>query len=103
MFNAKSLLDALVSAGSQMTNQAGQQGGAVGGLGGMLKQVFGQATQNLQDAANKSGLATKATEVVGQVSGGKTPRDLLAQARSMMGQNPMATGAVLGGLAACRT
>ena len=66
----------------------------------MLKQVIGQATQGLQDASNKSGLATKATEVVGQISGGKTPRDLLTQARSMMGQNPMATGAALGGLGA---
>ncbi len=96
MFNAKFLLDALISAGSQ----AGQQGGVAGGLGGMVKQVLGQATQGLQDASNKSGLTTKATEVVGQVSGGKTPRDLLAQARSMMGRNPMATGAVLGGLGA---
>ena len=77
MFNAKSLLDALVNAGSQMTSQPGQQGGAAGGLGGMLKQVLGQATQGLQDASNKSGLSTKATEVVGKVSGGKTPQDLL--------------------------
>mgnify|MGYP000010220819 CR=1 FL=1 len=96
MFNAKSLLNALIGAGSQ----AGQQGGMGGGLGGMVKQVLGQATQGLQDASNKSGLATKATEVVGKVSGGKTPQDLLAQAKSMMGQNPMATGAALGGLGA---
>ena len=92
MFNAQFLLDALISAGSQ----AGQQRG----MGGMVKQVLGQATQGLQEAANKSGLTTKATEVVGKVSGGKTPQDLLAQAKSMMGQNPMATGAVLGGLGA---
>ncbi len=96
MFNAKSLLDALVNAGSQMTSQAGQQGG----IGGMVKQVLGQATQGLQDASSKSGLTTKATEVIGKVFGGKTPRDLLAQAQSMLGQNPMATGAVLGGLGA---
>lgn len=101
MFNAKFLLDALVSAGSQMTSQAGgQQGGMAGGLGGMVRQVLGQATQGLQDASSKSGLSTKATEVVGQVSGGKTPQDLLAQAKSMMGQNQMATGAALGGLGA---
>ena len=96
MFNAKSLLDALIGAASQ----AGQQGGMAGGIGGMVKQVLGQATQGLQDASSKSGLATKATEVVGKVSGGKTPQDLLAQAKSMMGQNPMATGAALGGLGA---
>ena len=96
MFNAKSLLDALIGAGSQ----AGQQGGMAGGIGGMVKQVLGQATQGLQDASSKSGLATKATEVVGKVSGGRTPQDLLAQAKSMMGQNPMATGAALGGLGA---
>ena len=83
-----------------MASQPDQQGGAAGGLGGMLKQVLGQATQGLQDASSKSGLSAKATEVVGKVSGGKTPQDLLAQAKNMMGQSPMASGAVLGGLGA---
>ncbi|ODT46227.1 MAG: hypothetical protein ABS59_14910 [Methylobacterium sp. SCN 67-24] len=122
MFNAKSLLDALVSAGSQIGAQAGQQGaqsgsgglsgmlgniaqqvqqaGGAGGLAGMAGQIFGQATQGVQDAAQKTGLQQGATDIVGQISGGKTPEELLAQAKGMFGNNQLAAGAVLGGLGA---
>jgi uncharacterized membrane protein YebE (DUF533 family) len=119
MFNAKSLLDALVSAGSQIGAQGGQQGGATGGLGGMLGnlaqqiqqggagglagmagQILGQATQGVQDAAQKTGLQQGATDIVGQLSGGKTPDQLLEQAKGMLGQNQLAAGALLGGLGA---
>jgi uncharacterized membrane protein YebE (DUF533 family) len=122
MFNAKSLLDALVSAGSQIGAQTGQQGaqggsgglsgmlgniaqqvqqaGGAGGLAGMAGQIFGQATQGVQDAAQKTGLQQGATDIVGQISGGKTPEELLAQAKGMFGNNQLAAGAVLGGLGA---
>ncbi len=59
MFDAKSLLNALVSAGSQ----AGQQGGAAsgglggGGLGGMLGSVLGQLGQGAQGTAGQAGQA----------------------------------------------
>lgn len=120
MFNAKSLLDALVSAGSQIGAQGGQQGGAAGGLGGMLGnlaqqvqqaggadgltgmagQILGQATQGVQDAARNTGVQQGASDIVGQLSGGKTPEQLLEQARGMLGQNQLAAGALLGGLGA---
>jgi uncharacterized membrane protein YebE (DUF533 family) len=121
MFNAKSLLDALVSAGSQIGAQGGQQGaqggsgglggmlgnlaqqvqqGGAGGLAGMAGQIFGQATQGVQDAAQKTGLQQGATDIVGQLSGGKTPEQLIAQAKGMLGNNQLAAGAVLGGLGA---
>jgi uncharacterized membrane protein YebE (DUF533 family) len=121
MFNAKSLLDALVSAGSQIANQSGQQGGAAsgglggmlgniasqvqqaggaGGIGGLVGSVLSQATQGVKDAAANSGLQQKATDMVGQASGGRTPQDLIEQARGMLGQNQMAAGAVLGTLGA---
>lgn len=120
MFNAKSLLDALVSAGSQIGAQGGQQGGAPGGLGGVLGklaqqaqqaggagglagmagQILGQATQGMQDAAQRTGLQKGATDVVGQLSGGRTPEQLLEQTRGMLGQNQLAAGALLGGLGA---
>ncbi|MDU0341226.1 tellurite resistance TerB family protein [Bosea rubneri] len=122
MFNAKSLLDALVSAGNQIGAQGGQQGaqGGSGGLGGMLGniaqqvqqaggaggltgmagQIFGQATQGVQDAAQKTGLQQGATDIVGQLSGGKTPEQLIAQAKGMIGNNQLAAGALLGGLGA---
>jgi uncharacterized membrane protein YebE (DUF533 family) len=116
MFNAKSLLDALVSAGSKAGAQGGQagglggvlgnlaqqiqQGGGGGGLVGMAGQIFGQASQGVQDAARNSGLQQGASDVVGQLSGGKTPEQLLAQARSMLGNNQLGAGALLGGLGA---
>ncbi len=121
MFNAKSLLDALVNAGSQIASQSGQQGGAAsgglggmlgniasqvqqaggaGGIGGLVGSVLGQATQGVRDAAANSGLQQKATDMVGQVSGGRTPQDLIEQAKGMLGGNQMAAGAVLGGLGA---
>ncbi|KFC63658.1 hypothetical protein FG93_05785 [Bosea sp. LC85] len=116
MFNAKSLLDALVSAGNQAGQQAGQAGGlggmlgnlaqqvqqagGSGGIGGLVGSVLGQATQGMQDAARQTGLEQKATEVVGQVSGGKTPDQLLEQAKGMFSSNPAVATAVLGGLGA---
>lgn len=125
MFDAKSLLNALVSAGSQMAANAGQktgpdgqptgglsgmlgnlasqaqnQVGAAGGIGGLVGSVLGQATQGLRDAANQSGLSQKANEVVGQATGGKTTGDLMTQARDMLGNNPGASAAVLGTLGA---
>lgn len=115
MFNAKALLDALVSAGSQpaqggqpgqggvgdlLGNLAGQvqQGLAQGGgVGGMLGSVLSNATQGLQQAGQDSGLAGKAGEMLSQATG-KSPEELLAQAKGMFGENQMAAGAVLGAL-----
>ncbi|HEV2511814.1 tellurite resistance TerB family protein [Bosea sp. (in: a-proteobacteria)] len=113
MFNAKSLLDALVNAGSQAGAQGGQAGGlggvlgnlaqqagGAGGLAGMAGQIFGQASQGVQDAARNTGLQQGATDIVGQLSGGKTPEQLIEQAKGMLGGNQLAAGAVLGGLGA---
>jgi uncharacterized membrane protein YebE (DUF533 family) len=125
MFDAKSLLNALISAGSQMTANASQQTGpdgqptggltgmlgnlasqvqgqvgTAGGLGGLVGSVLGQATQGLQDAASQSGLSQKAGEVLGEATGGKSAGDLMAQAKEMMSGNPGASAAVLGTLGA---
>jgi uncharacterized membrane protein YebE (DUF533 family) len=113
MFNAKSLLDALVNAGSQAGAQGGQAGGLggvlgnlaqqvqqPGGLAGMAGQIFGQATQGVQDAARNTGVQQGATDIVGRFSGGKTPEQLIEQAKGMLGGNQLAAGAVLGGLGA---
>jgi uncharacterized membrane protein YebE (DUF533 family) len=125
MFDAKSLLNALISAGSQMTANASQQTGpdgqptggltgmlgnlasqvqgqvgTAGGLGGLVGSVLGQATQGLQDAASQSGLSQKASEVLGEATGGKSAGDLMAQAKEMMSGNPGASAAVLGTLGA---
>jgi uncharacterized membrane protein YebE (DUF533 family) len=119
MFNAKSLLDALISAGNQAgqagsnPGQAGglsgmlgglaeqvQKAGGVGGLAGMAGQILGQATQGVGDAARQTGVQQKAGEALGQVSGGRTPQDILEQAKGLFNSNPAMATAVLGGLGA---
>lgn len=113
MFNAKSLLDALISAGSQAGAQAGQQGGIggmlggladqvqrSGGLGGLAGQILTQATQGLGDAARQTGVQQGAGDALGRVTGGRTPDQLIEQAKGMFNSNPALATAVLGGLGA---
>jgi uncharacterized membrane protein YebE (DUF533 family) len=118
MFNAKSLLDALVSAGTQAGKPGGQgqtgalgsvlgdlsnkvqQNGGLGGLASMASQILAQATQGLGDAARQTGVQQKAGEVVGQATGGRSAQDVLAQAKAMFDKNPAMATAVLGGLGA---
>lgn len=113
MFDAKSLLDAIVRSGSQPGGQ-GQPGSGLGsvlgglagqleksgGLGGLAGQIFGQATQGVGDVARRTGIDQKAGDAFGQVSGGRTPQDVLAQARGLFEKNPAMATAVLGGLGA---
>ncbi|CAH1668285.1 conserved hypothetical protein [Hyphomicrobiales bacterium] len=113
MFNAKSLLDALISAGSQAGAQAGQQGGLggmlgglaeqvqrSGGLGGLAGQILTQATQGVGDAARQTGVQQGASDALGRVTGGKTPDQLIEQAKGLFNSNPALATAVLGGLGA---
>ena len=113
MFNAKSLLDALINAGSQAGTQAGQQGGLggmlggladqvqrSGGIGGLAGQILTQATQGLGDAARQTGVQQGASEALGRVTGGRTPDQLIEQAKGMFTSNPALATAVLGGLGA---
>lgn len=118
MFNAKSLLDALVSAGTQAGQSGGQgqtgslgqilgglatkvqQGGGLGGLAGMAGQILTQASQGVGDAARQTGVQQKAGDVMGQVTGGRSAQDVLAQAKAMFDKNPAMATAVLGGLGA---
>lgn len=118
MFNAKSLLDALVSAGTQAGQTGGQgqtgslgqilgglatkvqQGGGLGGLAGMAGQILTQASQGVGDAARQTGVQQKAGDVMGQVTGGRSAQDVLAQAKAMFDKNPAMATAVLGGLGA---
>lgn len=78
------------------------QGAAGGGIGGMIGNVLSQATQGVkqagQDANARTGLGDKASDMLGQATGGRSATDLIAQAKGMMGQNQLATGAVIGAL-----
>lgn len=128
MFDAKSLLDGLLG-GQGQGGQAGGLGAVLGnvlnqvqngaqqaglrnvmdqvrqqGVGGVAGNVFGQATGGLRDAAGQidqsTGASAKLNDIVGQLSGGKSPGDLLAQVRDMATNNPAMATAALGGLAA---
>ena len=118
MFNAKSLLDALVSAGTQAGKPGGQgqtgglgailgglaeqvqRGGGIGGLAGMAGQILTQAKRGVGDAARQTGVQQKAGDALNQVTGGRSAQDVLAQAKAMFDKNPAMATAVLGGLGA---
>lgn len=97
MFDAKKLLDAMMSA-SQSPAQGGsgqgglggllgnvlgqlQQGGggqgqggggaAQGGIGGLIGSVLGQATQGLQGAGQRTGVSPAINDILGRLSGGQ--------------------------------
>ena len=103
MFDAKRLLDLLVEAGSKAGAGPGF-GNAVNQVGGIVGQVLGQATSGMKEAAGRADAATgasgKAEDLIKQATGGQGAGDLLAKAKAMAGQNQMATGAAIGGLAA---
>jgi uncharacterized membrane protein YebE (DUF533 family) len=113
MFDAKALLDQITrSVGQQGNAPAGSGGGIAdvlarvtqsggaggGGLVGTLTGVLNQATQGLKDGANDSGFTNAARGAVTRVSGGQTPDDLVGKVKTIVAENQLATGAVLGGL-----
>lgn len=94
MFDAKSLLNALMSAGSQATQQGGQAaGGAAGGLGGMLSSVLGQVTQGAQGAAQQAGQSAQ------NMAGGGGIGGMIGSVLGQLGQGAQAAGQQAGGLA----
>lgn len=113
MFDAKALLDQITRSVGQQGNAPADSGGGIadalarvtqgggqggGGLMGTLTGVLSQATQGLKDGANDSGLTNAARGAVTRVSGGQTPDDLVGRVKSIVAENQLATGAVLGGL-----
>jgi uncharacterized membrane protein YebE (DUF533 family) len=113
MFDAKSLLDQITRSVGQPANEPAGSGGGIadvlarvtqgggqggGGLMDTLTGVLSQATQGLKDGANDSGLTNAASGAVTRVSGGQTPDDLVGRVKSIVAENQLATGAVLGGL-----
>jgi uncharacterized membrane protein YebE (DUF533 family) len=120
MFDAKSLLNMVMGAGQQagqsgglggmlggLMNQAqqgaGQAQGAAGGLAGMVGSVLSQATQGLQQGGRdlnqaSGGVGDKLAGMAGQATGGRSPQDLLQQAKDMIANNPGLAAAVATGL-----
>lgn len=113
MFDARALLDQITRSVGQQGNAPADSGGGIadaltrvsqgggqggGGLMDTLTGVLSQATQGLKDGANDSGLTNAASGAVTRVSGGQTPNDLVGKVKSIVAENQLATGAVLGGL-----
>ncbi|MGL4242955.1 MAG: tellurite resistance TerB family protein [Beijerinckiaceae bacterium] len=120
MFDAKSLLNMVMGAGQQagqsgglggmlggLMNQAqqGAQGaqGAAGGLAGMVGSVLSQAAQGLQQGGRdlnqaSGGMGDKLRDMAGQASGGRSPQDLMQQAKDMIANNPGLAAAAAAGL-----
>ena len=83
---------------AQLKDKLSQAGaGGAGGLGDILGQVLGQATSGAQEGARRIGDATGAGDVLGRVTGGQSPEELLEKLRGLVCDNPMAaTGAAAG-------
>lgn len=114
MFDARRLLDALVSAASQVGAQASQPGGigrmvdqVVGQLGPGAQQatqsagaVLGQATQGVREVAQQANASTgnlgaQVDQTVSQLTGGQSTADLLQKAKDFSAQNPGVAEAAL--------
>jgi len=84
--------------------QGGQQGGAAGGIGGLLGSVLAQATQGLKQGGQdlntaSGGMGDKLKGMASQAAGGRSPQDLMQQAREMIARNPGMAAAAAAGLA----
>ncbi|NJL08494.1 MAG: tellurite resistance TerB family protein [Methylacidiphilales bacterium] len=99
--------DLLGQASSQL--QAGMREGAAGkpvgsgSFASVIGQILGTATSGVQEAARnveaQTGIASKADQTFKQATG-TSAGELWAKARDLVGQNQIATGAALSGLAA---
>ncbi|MEM9357322.1 MAG: DUF533 domain-containing protein [Pseudomonadota bacterium] len=78
---------------SELQRRAGSAGETAG-------DVFGQATDGVREGAGKIGQATGLEDLIGQMSGGRSPQELVEQVQSYMQNNKLQTGAILGGLGA---
>ena len=99
MIDAKRLLETLL--GGQGRTSAAGGGGLAGTIGTLAREALGTATQGVGDAARRAegatGIGSKASDALTR-STGRTPDELLAQAKDLIGRNQMATGAILGSL-----
>ena len=83
----------LVDLLSELQKRAGSAGDTAG-------DVFGQATDGVREGAGKIGEATGLDDLIGQMSGGRSPQELVEQVQNYMQNNKLQTGAILGGLGA---
>lgn len=99
MFDAKKLLDLLVQSGAGQNTQQGGLTGVIGQVAAIAGQALNQSAAGLGDINRQTGASNKAGQFIQQVTG-QAPSDLVARAKDFAGKNQLATGAVIGGLAA---
>lgn len=71
-----------------------------GDLLDMLGKVLNQATDGAKEGAGKISDASGLNDVLSRISGGRDPKDVMAQLQDFMQKNKLGTGAALGGLGA---
>ncbi len=86
--------------GGSLDDLLGELQRRAGSAGKTAGDAFGQATDGVREGAGKIGQATGLDELIGQLSGGRSPNELLEQVQQYMRDNKMQTGAILGGLGA---
>ena len=106
MFDAKSLLDSLVTGVSEFGDKLLniQPGETLEKARDVAGDALDQATSGVKDVASKAvdvtGVDEKLDAVVGKVSGGRTTEVLLEQAKDILAENKLAAGVALGSLGA---
>jgi uncharacterized membrane protein YebE (DUF533 family) len=88
---------------NQAQQGAGQAGGAAGGLAGMVGSVLSQAAQGVQQGGRdlnqaSGGMGDKLAGMASQATGGRSPQDLMQQAKDMIANNPGLAAAAAAGL-----
>ena len=90
--------------GSIFGGPSGQSGlpGNLGAAADMARNIFGNATSGVQDAARRvnqqTGAAPALDEIIRKLSGGQGGADLVARAQDIIKQNPGLAGALAGAL-----
>lgn len=87
----------------KLGGSGGPGAGGLGGLGDILGQVFGQAKEGVKEGAGRLDETTGASDALGKLSrelSGKSPEEIMAKLKELVGNNPLAAGAGLGGLGA---
>lgn len=82
---------------------AGGGAGGLGGLGDILGGVFGQAKEGVKEGAGRLNETTGASDALGKLSrelSGKSPEEIMAKLKELVGSNQLGAGAALGGLGA---
>ncbi len=86
--------------GSNLDDLLGELKRRAGSARDTAGDAFGQATDGVREGAGKIGEATGLDDIIGKMSGGRSPEEVLEQVQEYMRENKLEAGAILGGLGA---